>query len=362
MSTLISNPKSSLFMKEGRRFLRFFDSEEYDEQVPESDEKKKVPPPLFQQPYPEEGPLIDLIPPDEFTIGNAPFLGLVNSRQSRRKYTPDSLTLEELSFLLWSTQGVKQVLKSGRGVKRVVPSAGAKSPLETYLVVNNVEGLEPGLYRYIAFSHQLMYIKRIDNAEERIGKLAFDQKFVGTAPVIFCWTAVPYRTEWRYTILSHKFIAIDLGIVNQSLYLACEAINLGTVAIGYYEQNRFDELLGLNTDDEFVVLIAPVGRYSKEKPLSAFFKHPKKEVTPDSFQKLEGKYKRKSLVEFKVKDGELVIKIGDFVETLEPYNDTEFIAENSARALRFEFTEDGKPEKVVVMTAEDEEIELEYVE
>ena len=198
-------------MKEGRRFLRFFDSEEYDEQVPESDEKKKIPPPPFQRPYPEDVPLIDLVPADEFTIGNAPFLGLVNSRQSRRKYTSDSLTLEELSFLLWSTQGVKQVLKSGRGVKRVVPSAGAKSPLETYLVINNVEGLEHGLYRYISFSHQLMYIKGIENAEERIGELAFDQKFVGTAPVIFCWTAVPYRTEWRYTILSHKFIAIDLA-------------------------------------------------------------------------------------------------------------------------------------------------------
>ena len=349
-------------MKEGRRFLQFFDSEEYDEQVPESDEKKKIPPPPFQRPYPEDVPLIDLVPADEFTIGNAPFLGLVNSRQSRRKYTSDSLTLEELSFLLWSTQGVKQVLKSGRGVKRVVPSAGAKSPLETYLVINNVEGLEHGLYRYISFSHQLMYIKSIEDAEERIGKLAFDQKFVGTAPVIFCWTAVPYRTEWRYTILSHKFIAIDLGIVNQSLYLACEAINLGTVAIGYYEQNKFDELLGLSTDDEFVVLIAPVGRYKKEKQLSAFFKYPKKEVTPDSLQRLEGKYKRKSLVEFVVKEGGLVIKIGDFEETLEPYNDTEFIAENSAKAIRFEFTEDGRPEKVVALTPDDEEIVLEFVE
>jgi len=349
-------------MKEGRRFLRFFDSEEYDEHVPESDEKKKVPPPLFQQPYPENALLIDLVPPDEFSIGRAPFLDLVNSRKSRRKYTPDPLTLEELSFLLWSTQGVKMVLKSGRGVQRTVASAGAKSPLETYLVINNVSGLEPGLYRYISFSHQLMYIKKIENAEERIGELAFDQKFVGTAPVIFCWTAIPYQTEWRYTILSHKFIAVDLGIVNQSLYMACEAINLGTVAIGYYEQNKMDELFDLNTDEEFVVLIAPVGRYRKEKPLSEFFKYPKKEVSLDSLRKLEGKYKRKNLVEFVVKDSDLVIKIGDFEEILESYNEVEFIGEYSARAIRFEFTEDGKPDRVVALTAEDEEIELEYVE
>ena len=349
-------------MKERREFLHFLDSEEYKELVPESDEQKKVPPPLFQQPFPENAPLIDLVPPDEFAIGRAPFLDLVNSRESRRKYTSDPLTLEELSFLLWSTQGVKKVLKSGRGVRRTVPSAGAKSPLETYLVINRVEGLEPGLYRYISFSHQLLFIKRIDNAEERMGKLAFDQKFVGTAPVIFCWAAVPYRTEWRYTILSHKFIAVDLGIVCQSLYMSCEAINLGTVAIGYYEQNKLDELFDLNTDEEFVVLLAPVGRYRKEKKLTEFFKYGKKEVTPRNLKRLEGKYKRRNLVEFIVKNGNLVVKIGEFEEILEPYNEIEFIGELSARAMRFEFTEDGKPGKVVVLTAEDEEVVLEYVE
>ncbi|RDE11692.1 MAG: thioester oxidase [Candidatus Thorarchaeota archaeon] len=349
-------------MKDRRKFLHFLDSEEYKELVPESDEQKKVPPPLFQQPFPENVPLIDLVPPDEFAIGKAPFLDLVNSRESRRKYTSDPLTLEELSFLLWSTQGVKKVLKSGRGVRRTVPSAGAKSPLETYLVINRVEGLEPGLYRYISFSHQLLFIKRIDNAEERMGKLAFDQKFVGTAPVIFCWTAVPYRTEWRYTILSHKFIAVDLGIVCQSLYMSCEAINLGTVAIGYYEQGKLDELLDLDTDEEFVVLLAPVGRYQREKKLTEFFKYAKKKVAPRSLKKLEGKYKRKNLVEFIVKNGNLVAKIGEFEEILDPYNETEFIGELSARAMRFEFTEEGKPGKVVVLTAEDEEVELEYVE
>ncbi|MFW9918728.1 MAG: SagB/ThcOx family dehydrogenase [Candidatus Thorarchaeota archaeon] len=345
-------------MKERREYLRFFDSEEYEVTVPESDEQKKIPPPQFQRPYPENASLIDLVPPDEITIGQAPFLEVVNNRKSRRKYTTSPLTLEELSFLLWSTQGVKKVLKSGLGVSRTVPSAGAKSPLETYLVINRVEGLNPGLYRYISFSHKLLYIKPIENADERIGELSYDQKFVGKAPVIFFWSAVPYRTEWRYTILSHKYIAVDLGIVSQSLYLACEAINLGTVAIGYYEQNKMDQLFELDTDEEFIVLLAPVGRYQKEKDLSEFFKYPQKAVTPDSLQRLIGKYKRKSLVEFFVKDGSLGIQIEDFQEILEPYNDLEFIGEMSARAFRFEFAEDGTPNKVVALSFDDEEIEL----
>lgn len=349
-------------MKDGRKFLRFLDSERYKEVVPESDEQKDFPRPQFQRPYPHDAALIDLTPPDEFTIGKVPFLDIVNSRKSRRKYTAVPLTLEELSFLLWTTQGVKKVLKSGRGVQRVVPSAGAKSPLETYLVINRVEGLKPGLYRYISFDHRLLYIKPIENAEELIGKLCYDQMFVGKAPVIFFWTAVPYRTEWRYTTLSHKFIAIDLGIVCQNLYMACEAINLGTVAIGYYEQEKLDHLFELDTDQEFVVLVAPVGRYQKERSLEDFFKFPKKDVSPEDLRRLVGKYKRKNLVEYIFKDDSLLIKIGEFEEVLEPHNDREFMAEMSVRALRFEFTDDGSPNKVIALTYDDEEVELEYVE
>ena len=144
--------------------------------------------------------------------------------------------------------------------------------------------------------------------------------------------------------------------------MACEAANLGTVAIGYYEQNKLDELFDLNTDEEFVVLCAPVGRYQQEKKLTEFFKYPKKAVSPKSLKKLEGKWKRKNLVEFIVRHDNLVVKIGDFEEILDPYNEVEFIGEMSSKALRFEFSEDGKPERVVVLTADDEEVDLEYVE
>ena len=247
-------------MERNRQFLRFFDQEEYEKVVPKSDEKKGKPFPLFQKPFDETLPLIDLIPPGEFKIGNKSFIDVINHRMSHRKFTDETLTLEELSFLLWCTQGVKRTYKNRAGVLRTVPSAGAKSPFETYLVINRVEGIDPGLYRYVSFTHQLIFVKEIKDAEQKIGRLAYDQMFVGKGAVIFLWVAIPYRTEWRYTILAHKFIAVDLGHVCENLYLACEAINLGTVAIGYYEQIKFDELLGLDGNDEFVVLIAPVGR------------------------------------------------------------------------------------------------------
>ncbi len=247
-------------MENNRRFLHFFDKDEYERLVPESDEQKKKPFPLFQKDFGQDTKLIDLIPPEEFEIGEKSFLDVVNRRMSRRNYTDEALNLEELSFLLWCTQGVKKVIKTGRGVMRTVPSAGAKSPFEIYLIINRVEGVEPGLYRYISFNHKLLFIKSIEDAERKISELTYDQTFVGKGAVIFCWVAIPYRTEWRYTILAHKFIAIDLGLVCENLYLACEAIDLGTVAIGYYEQKKLDSLLELDGKDEFVVLVAPVGK------------------------------------------------------------------------------------------------------
>ncbi len=91
-------------MEKNRRFLRFYDKDEYEELVPESDEKKQRPFPLFQKAYDEKKPLIDLIPPEKFEIGKKSFLDVINRRMSRRNYTEGSLTLEELSFLLWCTQ------------------------------------------------------------------------------------------------------------------------------------------------------------------------------------------------------------------------------------------------------------------
>jgi SagB-type dehydrogenase family enzyme len=78
--------------------------------------------------------------------------------------------------------------------------------------------------------------------------------------VTFVWAAIPYRTEWRYGIVSAKLIAQDSGHVMQNLYLAAEALGLGTVAIGAYHQQEMDTLLSVDGTDEFAIYAAPVGR------------------------------------------------------------------------------------------------------
>ena len=332
-----------------RNFLRFYNQENYQKFVPESDQDKKLPIPPLEIPYPANSILIDLIHPDNLKISQTSFLAIVNSRKSRRKFTDEYLTLEELSYLLWCTQGVKKEMRFG--TFRTVPSAGARCPIETFLYIGKVKDLTPGLYRYISLQHKLLFIKTIDNPKETLSRLAYNQDFVANGAVIFIWVAVPYRTEWRYTVLSHKFIAIDLGIICENLYLACEARDLGTVAIGYYEQENLDYLLELNSKEYFSVLIAPVGKIPHKFELQNFFSTQKTEVTIETLKKYLGMYEIPNGPQVNVilEKDHLIITSDIFQEFLKPHSETEFIGGEMLRAVRMILDEKGSVIKMVVL-------------
>lgn len=203
----------------------------------------------------------------DHVVKNNDYFDLIHKRSSKRKYKTEKLTIEELAFLLWATQGVKNVIgKQRKATIRMVPSAGARHPFETYLFVNQVEGLEPGLYHYLALEHELELVKQIENQADEVTKAFGGQSFFGKAPVGFVWTVIPYRTEWRYVTDAQKYALIDAGHVCQNLYLACESIGCGACAIGAYDQVLADQLLDLSSkpsadsDSEFVIYAAAVGK------------------------------------------------------------------------------------------------------
>jgi len=113
----------------------------------ETDQMKGLPLPPIQKPFSKDAELVDLVNPEQFSLGNMPLIEAIRNRRSRRNFTQESLTLEELSFLLWVTQGVEKLIRNGLVTIRTVPSGGAMHPFETYLLINRVEGVGPGLYR-----------------------------------------------------------------------------------------------------------------------------------------------------------------------------------------------------------------------
>jgi SagB-type dehydrogenase family enzyme len=226
----------------------------------QTDQKRGIAPPPMEKPFEAVSKRIDLIPPRQWEgIPRIDLLSAIHIRKSHRQFTTASLTLEEVSFLLWTTQGVREKTGEVTGF-RTVPSAGCRHALETYLCVLNVAGLEQGIYRYLPLEHQLLVVSREKDLSTKITVAALHQSFVGKAAVTFLWTTIPYRMEWRYDRAAHKVIALDAGHVCQNLYLSCNAIQAGTCAIAAYHQDLMDELLGVDGEDEFTIYLAPVGK------------------------------------------------------------------------------------------------------
>lgn len=226
----------------------------------QTDQSRGVPPPPVEKPFPEEMKRIDLFSRDQWQhISPVDIVSAIGNRKSHRRYRPEPLTLEELSFLLWATQGIRKRVDDGTAF-RTVPSAGCRHAFETYLCVLNVSGLDPGIYRYLPVENQLLFEQEEEDLREKLVESTLGQTFFGKAPVTFVWTAIPYRMEWRYASAAHKVIAIDAGHVCQNLYLACEAIGAGTCAVAAYNQELMDRLLGGDGTDEFAVYMAPVGK------------------------------------------------------------------------------------------------------
>lgn len=231
----------------------------------ETDQKQRLPQPPIQKAVEEGAEVIDLPEATKNAITKSNIFDCLMERQSVRNYSEEALTLEQLSFLLWTTQKVKKVVgKVNFATFRPAASGGARHPFETYLVVNNVEGLKKGVYRYLAIEHKLVYLFSEENMEEKIAEATSGQKFISTAPVVFFWSCIPYRSEWRYNVAAAKTILQDSGHLCQNLYLACEAIGCGTVAIGDYHQEVADKLLRLDGEEEFVIYVAPVGKVVTE--------------------------------------------------------------------------------------------------
>jgi len=246
---------------QGRYFIsnRIWDEESGDSRI--SDQQLGKPQPALEKPFIEEG-LLPLPEPFSVTFKKKDITSIIYDRRSRRVFTDEAMTPGELSYLLWASQGIKEIMANNYATLRTVPSAGARHPFETYLYINRVSGMEKGIYRYVASKHSLNLLKA-GNFTDEMDEASLKQHFVGNSAVTFIWSVVPYRTEWRYNLHSYKVILIDAGHVCQNLYIACEALGLGTCAIGAYNQDKIDKLLNLDGENEFVVYLAPVGRYNE---------------------------------------------------------------------------------------------------
>ena len=210
--------------------------------------------PIIYKNYPES----KIIPlPDQFPDNSLNILEVLKKRKSIRSYSSEPLSLSDLAFLLWSSTGVRQ--HSGNRDFRVAPSAGALYPIETYLVVNNVEGLSVGVCHYNIKLHVLEELKQGDFSVN-IAHAALEQRMCLDAPVIFIWTAIFERSRWKYKQRAYRYIYLDAGHIAQNLALAATAIGLGSCQIGAIYDDEVNEIVSIDGQEESAIYLSLIGR------------------------------------------------------------------------------------------------------
>ena len=171
----------------------------------------------------------------------------IYKRRSKRDFLPKDLSLEQISQLCFSAQGITE---KSWGL-RAAPSAGALYPLEIYLVKSD------GVFHYIPEEHKLLSIVKGDRRDE-LAAAALGQSFIAEAPVDIVITAVYQRTRGKYGTRAERYVHIEAGHAAQNIHLQAVALGLGSVPIGAFFDEAVKSVLNLPKDHEPIYII-PVG-------------------------------------------------------------------------------------------------------
>jgi len=174
-------------------------------------------------------------------------------RRSVRSFKDSSLTLAEVSQLLWAAQGIT----SPRGL-RTAPSAGALYPLEIYVLEGNVDGLPDGVYHYRPARHQLVRVVKGDRRSE-LYEAALIQTSVRNAPAVLVFAAVYERTTVKYGDRGVQYVHMETGHSAQNVFLQAVPLNLDAVVIGSFYDDMVRKVLKMSGSEQPLYII-PVGR------------------------------------------------------------------------------------------------------
>lgn len=215
------------------------------------------PPPMTRVEY-EALPTIELPVPDDIDgeLGD-----VLEDRRTDYNYSGESMTLAELSTMLHHAAGVK-----GSGIaynvrdfpKRRFPSAGGLQPVDIMLAINDVEGVEKGMYYFDPVNHCLRRVDR-GNLRGKILESTIFAEWMFYAPVVAFLTHDMARVRWKYGTRGYRFMHVDLGVMVQSLYLVGTALDFSTCAVAAFDDQAANKLLRLDGRERFVSLLFAFG-------------------------------------------------------------------------------------------------------
>ena len=181
---------------------------------------------------------------------------VLSTRRSRRDFTREPIDIQTLSLLLWAAQG--PTAQAQHLVLRTAPSAGGLYPIETYLLVNRVQGVEPGVYHFFLPGWELHAVRLGDQGENAAGA-ALQQEIVKDCAATFIFSAMVERSKWKYKQRAYRYVYLDAGHIGQNLHLAAESLELGCCMVGAFFDDELNALLGADGIEETALYLGCVG-------------------------------------------------------------------------------------------------------
>ena len=225
-----------------------------------TDQIRGLPQPPFEIPVPADATIMPLPDPREVQVARVSVRDALEWWEPTGMLHRTEITIEDLSFLLWCTQGIRELSGGDQVTLRNVPSCGMRHPLETYLVVNGVRGLSPGLWRYLPLTHRLAFLSGDSDLADDLVTACMNVPGVHFAAVTFAWTAVPYRATWALGARGYRGLFIDAGHVCQALVMASASVGCEVRPIDLFHDALVSRLIGCDGTTEFPVQLAAVGK------------------------------------------------------------------------------------------------------
>ena len=218
----------------------------------------------MQSPAPIANAAVNL--PSPQLDGRSSVENVLANRRSIRDFRNEPMSLATLSQLLWAAQGVTRIEDAPpgwswgpwAGGKRTAPSAGAMYPIELYAVAGNIDGLQPGIYKYKPSTHELLTICAGDKRNQ-MSTRGPGQKWLEGAPCIFVVAGIYARLEPRFADRSARYLHFEVGHVVENICLQAVALGLGSTVVGSFKDDLLKEAVGMPAD-ESPFAVVPVGK------------------------------------------------------------------------------------------------------
>lgn len=197
------------------------------------------------------------LPRTSWKLKEARIIPLLQRRRSARQFAPGSIKLTDLAFILWGSQGV--TAQAGPHYFRTAPSAGALYPIETYVIVQNIDDVEPGIYHFDVRSFQLELLSEGDYSEQ-VSSAFLDQNFMKYAAFNIIWTAVLRRTMTKYGDRGGRYLLLDSAHICQNMMISAEAVGCAGCPVAAFYDDETGVLLDIDGTEELPLYGASIGK------------------------------------------------------------------------------------------------------